>query len=302
MHETDRNSAGISTVLSNIPDGSALIVFDESNSANYAFFSLTSQTDNGTDRTFAVTYLGNNGTFSNGSSVSLGFAQRGSAGATGSTGATGSVSSASGIVLTDSAAPTTSGTQTAIYSASGVPSVRLISNGATRTIALQGNSVNFDGNSLLATSASAPTTGASQVAFFNNSGVPSVRLASSGATQAIAVLSKQQAYTASQTVTPSTLTDGANIAVNAALSNSYRVTLAGNRTLDNPTNLSDGQTLIFFLKQDATGSRTLAYGSKYKFAGGTTPALSTAASKRDILTCSYDLTEDILFCNLQKDF
>jgi hypothetical protein len=135
LHESDRNSAAISTVLANIPDGSSLIVFDESNSANYAFFSLTSQTDNGSDRTLTVTYLGHNGSFSNGASVSLGFAQRGS---TGSTGATGSVSAASGLVLDNSTAPSTSGTQTAIYSASGVPTVRLISNGSSYGISLQG--------------------------------------------------------------------------------------------------------------------------------------------------------------------
>jgi hypothetical protein len=35
--------------------------------------------------------------------------------------------------------------------------------------------------------------------------------------------------------------------------------------------------------QDATGSRTLAFGSYYDFAGGTAPTLSTAANAVDRL-------------------
>lgn len=37
------------------------------------------------------------------------------------------------------------------------------------------------------------------------------------------------------------------------------------------------------LTQDATGSRTVTWGSKFKFVGGTAPTLSTAAGKTDIL-------------------
>jgi hypothetical protein len=100
------------------------------------------------------------------------------------------------------------------------------------------------------------------------------------------------------------LTDGGNIAVDAESggANNFRVTLAGNRTLDNPTNMIDGQPLNFFIKQDGAGSRTLAYGSKYDFPGGTAPVLSTAASARDLLACVYDATEDKLLCVLNKAF
>lgn len=97
------------------------------------------------------------------------------------------------------------------------------------------------------------------------------------------------------------LSDGANIAVNAAGGNSFRVTLGGNRTLDNPSNLVDGQFLFFRVKQDGTGSRTLAYGSKYKFPGGA-PTLSTAAAAQDAIACQYDATDDTLYCTLSKAF
>lgn len=76
---------------------------------------------------------------------------------------------------------------------------------------------------------------------------------------------------------------------------------AGPKTVGNPTNLRDGMALNFKLKQDATGSRTLAYASKYKFPGGTAPTLTTTASRTDLLCCLYDSTDDVLMCNLLKD-
>lgn len=98
------------------------------------------------------------------------------------------------------------------------------------------------------------------------------------------------------------LTDGATISVDASLANNFRVTLGGNRTLANPTNLIDGQVLNFRIIQDGTGSRTLAYGSKYKFPAGSVPVLSTAAGAKDFMSCQYDSTDDTLFCVLNKAF
>ena len=63
--------------------------------------------------------------------------------------------------------------------------------------------------------------------------------------------------------------------------NNAAVTLAGNRTLDNPTNITVGQSGSIFITQDGTGSRTLAYGDAYDFAGGTAPTLSTGANAVD---------------------
>jgi hypothetical protein len=94
-------------------------------------------------------------------------------------------------------------------------------------------------------------------------------------------LGTAQTFTAGQRGEITTLTDGVNISVDLAASNNFTVTLAGNRTLDNPTNIVAGQSGSIFIVQDATGSRTLAYGSYYDFAGGTAPTLSTAASAVD---------------------
>jgi hypothetical protein len=77
------------------------------------------------------------------------------------------------------------------------------------------------------------------------------------------------------------LTDGATITPDFSASCNFSVTLGGNRTLANPSNLVAGQSGSIFITQDGTGSRTLAYGSQYDFIGGTAPTLSTAASAVD---------------------
>jgi len=90
-------------------------------------------------------------------------------------------------------------------------------------------------------------------------------------------------FTGAQIGSVSTLTDGATITPNFALNNSFTVTLGGNRTLANPTNLVAGQSGVFIINQDGTGGRTLAYGSNYDFGGGTAPTLTTTANAQDMI-------------------
>ena len=97
----------------------------------------------------------------------------------------------------------------------------------------------------------------------------------------LASLSASQTFTAGQRGEVTTLTDAASIATDLALSNNFAVTLGGNRTLANPTNIVAGQSGSIKVAQDATGSRTLAFGSYWKFVGGVAPVLSTAASAID---------------------
>lgn len=80
-----------------------------------------------------------------------------------------------------------------------------------------------------------------------------------------------------------TLTDGATITPDFSVGNNFSVTLAGNRTLANPTNLVAGQSGVIFISQDATGSRTLAYGSYWDFPNATAPTLTTTANAVDML-------------------
>ena len=89
-----------------------------------------------------------------------------------------------------------------------------------------------------------------------------------------------QTFTAAQRGTIGTLTDGATITPDFATANNFTVTLAGNRTIANPTNLTAGQSGSIFIVQDGTGSRTAAWGSYWDFAGGTAPTLTTAGVDR----------------------
>jgi hypothetical protein len=142
---------------------------------------------------------------------------------------------------------------------------------------------------------SAGTWGQSQPAFTDISGA-----ATSGQLPAdVAYVDVNQSFTAGQAVTPVALTDASTIAVNAALSNNFTVTLGGNRTLGNPSNLKAGQTLNFWVTQPSSGGPdTLAYGSDYQAPGGTaTLVLSTGASAKDLLTCVSDTTST-LTCSL----
>ena len=90
-----------------------------------------------------------------------------------------------------------------------------------------------------------------------------------------------QTYTAAQRGTITTLTDGATVTPDFALSNNYTLTLGGNRTIANPSNCTAGQSGSIFLVQDGSGSRTAAWGSYWDFAGGTAPVLSTGANAVD---------------------
>lgn len=90
-------------------------------------------------------------------------------------------------------------------------------------------------------------------------------------------------FTGAQIGSVTTLTDGATITPDFSANNFFTVTLGGNRTLANPTNITAGTSGVIFVVQDATGSRTLSYGSYFKFPGGTAPTLTTTANAVDIL-------------------
>lgn len=81
-----------------------------------------------------------------------------------------------------------------------------------------------------------------------------------------------------------TLNDsGGNIAVDLSTGINFSMTMDGDYTLSAPSNGKPGQTGVIVLTQDGTGTQTLAYNAAWKFAGGTDPTLSTAASTVDLL-------------------
>ena len=93
-----------------------------------------------------------------------------------------------------------------------------------------------------------------------------------------------------------TLTDASTIAIDMDDNNNFKVTLAGNRTLGNPTNVVEGQTGFIEVHQDGTGNRTLGYGSNYRFVGGASgvPTVTTTASAVSVLAYAVMADEKIL--------
>jgi hypothetical protein len=97
------------------------------------------------------------------------------------------------------------------------------------------------------------------------------------------LLDGAQTWTKGQRGEITALTDGATITADFADSNNFSVTLGGNRTLANPSNIVAGQSGCIWITQDGTGSRTLAYGTDWEFTGGTAPTLTTTAGAVDCL-------------------
>jgi hypothetical protein len=114
-------------------------------------------------------------------------------------------------------------------------------------------------------------------------------------------LGNNNAWTKGQAVTPVALTISAgSVALDASASNDFTLTANANFTLSNPTNLLAGQTINIWVTQDATGSRTITWGSQYQAAGGTSSlVLSTTAGAKDLISCVSDTTTT-LTCALLK--
>lgn len=95
-----------------------------------------------------------------------------------------------------------------------------------------------------------------------------------------------------------TLTDAATIAVSRDNGKNQTVVLGGNRTMGIPTGtLADGMFLIFAIRQDGTGSRTITFATGtggYRATGGCslTPTLSTGINKLDWVVARYDATDN----------
>ena len=83
-----------------------------------------------------------------------------------------------------------------------------------------------------------------------------------------------------------TTTFAASIAFDFSTFINTAVTLTGNITTMTLNNVKAGQAGTIALIQDSTGGRTAVFNSIFKFAGGSTPALSTTANAVDVLSYS----------------
>lgn len=98
-----------------------------------------------------------------------------------------------------------------------------------------------------------------------------------------AALAIAQSFTGRQRGVVQPLTDAPTIAVDLILSNHYSVTIAGNRVLGSPTNVVAGHSGTITVTQDATGNRTLSFGSVWKFENGEAASISIQPNSDTVL-------------------
>tara|TARA_R110002096_G_scaffold172484_2_gene346169 strand:- start:2965 stop:4017 length:1053 start_codon:yes stop_codon:yes gene_type:complete len=113
-------------------------------------------------------------------------------------------------------------------------------------------------------------------------------------------LSNVNAYTANQYYTQQALTDDTTVDWDLDAMPSAKLTMAGDRTINNPSNIRAEVVYVMLLKQDATGSRNPSWGANYDFtniSGGIAPDLSArAANKEDVLIFLGNNTDTKLEC------
>jgi hypothetical protein len=129
-------------------------------------------------------------------------------------------------------------------------------------------------------------------------------------TAAEATAAEYQADTAGRLITVTaawdaaefeTLTYAASYTADFATFINGVMTLTGNLTLNNPSNEKVGQSGAIMLIQDGTGSRTITFGTDWKFPSGASETLSTAAGSVDILYYTiYSAT--FIACSLVKGY
>jgi hypothetical protein len=102
------------------------------------------------------------------------------------------------------------------------------------------------------------------------------------------VLSNLDLVTQSSRIT--SIVDAPTIPTDAVFGTIFKVTLAGNRTLANPTNSVDGQIFTWLISQDSTGGRLLTFGNK--FVNTSSVKLETSPNAVNVIQAIYTSTDD----------
>ena len=89
------------------------------------------------------------------------------------------------------------------------------------------------------------------------------------------------------------LTSSTSITPDMDDANNFSLTLDHDTTLNDPTNLTAGQSGCIVITQGSTGGTCSIYGTKWHFEGGTTPTLSTLAGEVDTLVYYVASTSSI---------
>ncbi len=109
-------------------------------------------------------------------------------------------------------------------------------------------------------------------------------------------------FTGAQLVTATVITSSSNsIATDFSANNNFTHTLTENTTLANPSNIVAGQSGSIQFTNHASSPKTLAYGTYFKFPGGTVPTLTASNSACD--TLFYNVrSATFIEANLVKGF
>lgn len=105
-----------------------------------------------------------------------------------------------------------------------------------------------------------------------------------GAVVASLNLANPNTWTAAQKGAFATLTSSSTVPIDFSLANNFNLTLGTNATFGTPTNMVAGQSGVINVRQDITGSRTLAYPWMFQFQAGTPPVLQTGKLALDTLS------------------
>ena len=95
-------------------------------------------------------------------------------------------------------------------------------------------------------------------------------------------------------------TYSSSLTLNFAGGINFHVTLSGATTLNNPTSPKVGQRGRIRILQDATGSRTMSFGTSWKFEGGS-KTLTTTANAVDVIEY-FVFSSTVIECRLAKAY
>lgn len=85
--------------------------------------------------------------------------------------------------------------------------------------------------------------------------------------------------------------------IDLAASNNFKLVLSGNVTLQNPSNITEGQSGLITIVQPAGTYYTMSYGSFWKFPSGSVKTLTTTSGAIDALAY-YVASSSFAICNL----
>ena len=97
-------------------------------------------------------------------------------------------------------------------------------------------------------------------------------------------LAGNNTFTGAQRGGTTALSSSSSITPNFGSRNNFTLTLSTNTTIQNPSNLTAGQSGVIVLTY--SGNRTVAFGSYWKFPGGTAPTMTSTSGKVDVI-CYY---------------